>query len=103
MISYGERGLGINLEPLPSLARLIAELPEVRAARWIGVADELGGMAALLSSEFEDPHLIPSDETPLLAVEPATHFPGGVGAGVENLFIVTPDGGVELREAFGAR
>jgi Xaa-Pro aminopeptidase len=59
-------------------------------------------------SGFEDPHLIQSDETPLenwmlLAVEPGIYFPGGVGARVENLFIVTPDGGVELRDAFGAR
>jgi Xaa-Pro aminopeptidase len=63
---------------------------------------------ALGLSGFEDPHLIPSDETPLenwmvLAVEPGIYFPGGVGARVENLFIVTPDGGVELRDAFGAR
>jgi Xaa-Pro aminopeptidase len=63
---------------------------------------------ALGVSGFEDPHLIPSDETPLenwmvLAVEPGIYFPGGVGARVENLFIVTPHGGVELRDAFGAR
>ena len=295
VISYGERGFGINLEPLPLLAGVIAELPEVRAARRIGVADEVGGMAALLRSAsdaqqvdamepiwrirlvkdrdelvkvlhsyelcwighaavaeraqqpgvteielfsaalsaaqnahgspiefttdllsgpktaevccpihvasprvvhagepvvadialgaggywgdsaethisgdneevselrsrlleiladstellrpgntgaeiyesvskqildafpggefphhvghglalsgFEDPHLIPSDHTGLenwmvLAVEPGIYFPGGVGARVENLFIVTPDGGVELRDAFAAQ
>jgi Xaa-Pro aminopeptidase len=62
----------------------------------------------LALSGFEDPHLIPSDRTPLenwmvLAVEPGIYFPGGIGARVENLFIVTPDGGVELRDAFGVR
>jgi Xaa-Pro aminopeptidase len=62
----------------------------------------------LALSGFEDPHLIPSDHTPLenwmvLAVEPGIYFPGGIGARVENLFIVTPDGGVELRDAFSAR
>jgi Xaa-Pro aminopeptidase len=62
----------------------------------------------LALSAFEDPHLIASDHTPLenwmvLAVEPGIYFPGRVGARVENLFVVTPDGGVELRDAFGAR
>jgi Xaa-Pro aminopeptidase len=62
----------------------------------------------LALSGFEDPHLIASDHTPLqnwmvLAVEPGIYFPGRVGARVENLFVVTPDGGVELRDAFGAR
>jgi Xaa-Pro aminopeptidase len=65
-----------------------------------------GGHALGLTS-FEDPHLIPSDETPLeswmaLAVEPGVYFPGRFGARVENVFIVTPDGGVELRDAMGA-
>ncbi len=59
-------------------------------------------------SAFEDPHLIPSDTTPLenwmvIAVEPGIYFPGHLGVRVENLYLVTPDGGVELREAFGAR
>ncbi len=62
-----------------------------------------GGHALGLSS-FEDPHVIPSDETPLeswmvLAVEPGVYFPGRFGARVENVFVVTPQGGVELREA----
>jgi len=66
-----------------------------------------GGHALGLSS-FEDPHLIPSDETPLeswmvVAIEPGVYFPGRVGARVENVFVVTPDGGVELRDAMAAR
>jgi Xaa-Pro aminopeptidase len=59
-------------------------------------------------SAFEDPHLIPSDETPLeswmvIAIEPGVYFPGRIGARVENVYVVTPDGGVELRDAMAAR
>ena len=61
-----------------------------------------GGHALGLTS-FEDPHLIPSDTMPfepwmVLAVEPGAYFPGRYGARVENVFAVTPNGGVELRE-----
>jgi len=60
-----------------------------------------GGHGLGLGS-FEDPHLIPSDTTPfeswmVIAVEPGVYFPGRYGARVENVFVVTPDGGVELR------
>lgn len=79
---------------------------------------------------FEDPHLIPSDDTPfepwmVIAVEPGVYFPGAAsvggkaadvrpedrfasgdpgryGARVENVFVVTPDGGVELRRLLAA-
>ena len=59
-------------------------------------------------SAFEDPHMIPSDHTPLenwmlICLEPGVYFSGRIGARVENAFIVTPDGGVELRDAMGAR
>jgi Xaa-Pro aminopeptidase len=37
----------------------------------------------------------------VVAVEPGVYFPGRIGARVENVFVVTPDGGVELRRAFG--
>lgn len=65
-----------------------------------------GGHALGLTS-FEDPHIIPSDTTPfepwmVLAVEPGVYFPGRYGARVENVFVVTPDGGVELRKALGS-
>ncbi len=70
-----------------------------------GESPHHGGHALGLTG-FEDPHLIPSDVTPLepwmvLAVEPGVYFPGRYGVRVENVFIVTPDGGVELRKAFG--
>ena len=58
-------------------------------------------------SAFEDPHIIPTDHTVLenwmlLAVEPGIYFDGRNGARVENIFLVTPDGGLELRKAMGA-
>ena len=63
-----------------------------------------GGHGVGLGS-FEDPHVIPADETPLeagmvLAIEPGVYFPGRYGARVEEIFVVTEGGGVELREAF---
>ena len=47
--------------------------------------------------------MIPSDTTPfepwmVLAIEPGVYFPGGYGARVENIFVVTPAGGIELRD-----
>jgi Xaa-Pro aminopeptidase len=66
-----------------------------------------GGHGLALTA-FEDPHIIPSDNMPLenwmlIAIEPGVYFPGRVGARVENVYIVTPGGGVELRDALGAR
>jgi Xaa-Pro aminopeptidase len=64
-----------------------------------------GGHGVGLSG-FEDPHVIPADETPLeagmvLAIEPGVYFPGRYGARVEEIFVVTDGGGVELRKAVG--
>jgi Xaa-Pro aminopeptidase len=55
-------------------------------------------------SVFDDPHVIPSDEHRLenwmvLALEPGIYLPGQFGVRRENLFLVTPDGGVELTRA----
>lgn len=52
-------------------------------------------------SGFEYPHLIPSDDSVveadmILALEPGVYFPGRFGARVEQLFLVTADGGLEL-------
>jgi Xaa-Pro aminopeptidase len=65
-----------------------------------------GGHALGLTS-FEDPHLIPSDTRPfepgmVLAAEPGVYLPNRYGARVENVFLVTDDGAVELRAAFRA-
>ncbi len=55
-------------------------------------------------SVFDDPHVIPSDRQRLanwmvLALEPGVYLPGRFGVRRENLFLVTPHGGVELTEA----
>ena len=55
-------------------------------------------------SVFDDPHVIPSDASVLeswmvLALEPGVYLPGRFGVRKENLFLVTPDGAVELTEA----
>jgi Xaa-Pro dipeptidase len=64
-----------------------------------------GGHGVGLGS-FDDPHIIPADPTlfeagMVLAMEPGVYFPGRFGARVEELFVVTAAGGVELREALG--
>lgn len=51
---------------------------------------------------FEDPHLIPGQQMPLaagmvIAVEPGVYLPGAFGVRVENVYLVTEAGGVDLR------
>ncbi len=79
----------------------------VREAFPDGELPHHGGHALGLTS-FEDPHVIPSDETTLeswmvIALEPGVYVPGRFGARVENVFVVTPAGGLELRERDGDR
>ena len=55
---------------------------------------------------FEDPHLIPADQTPLregmvIAVEPGVYLPGRFGVRVENVYLVTEAGGVDLSSRHG--
>ena len=52
----------------------------------------------------DDPHVIPSDAGVLeswmvLALEPGVYLPGRFGVRKENLFLVAPDGAVELAGA----
>ncbi len=80
-------------------ARILAAFPG-------GEFPHHGGHALGVTS-FEDPHVVPSDTTPLepwmvIAIEPGVYFPGRYGARVENVFVVGPESGaVELREALG--
>jgi Xaa-Pro aminopeptidase len=76
--------------------RILAAWPE-------GEFPHHGGHGVGLSV-FDDPHVIPSDEQRLeswmvLALEPGIYLPGQFGVRRENLFLVTPDGGVELTKA----
>jgi Xaa-Pro aminopeptidase len=58
------------------------------------------------TAAHEPPHLVPTESARLevgqvVAIEPGVYFPGRIGARVEELFVVTSAGGVELRTAFG--
>jgi Xaa-Pro aminopeptidase len=64
-----------------------------------------GGHGVGLGS-VDDPHVIPSDTTALeagmvLALEPGVYYQGRYGARVEEMYVVTDAGGVELREHNG--
>jgi len=79
---------------------------EIEATFPAGEFPHHGGHGVGLSS-FEDPHVIPGDETPLepgmvIALEPGVYFPGRFGVRVERLYVVAADGGVELRDAVGS-
>jgi|688.fasta_scaffold22897_11 Xaa-Pro aminopeptidase len=93
-----------RLVPGTTGAGLFAEIEtEIRAAFPEGEFPHHGGHGLGIGC-FEDPHLIPADTRPLeagmiIAVEPGVYFPGRFGARVENVFVVTEAGGVELRAA----
>lgn len=65
-----------------------------------GVFDHHGGHGIGIGVG-EDPQLIPAQPMPLeagmvLALEPAIYFPGRFGVRVEDVYAVTPDGGVRV-------
>jgi Xaa-Pro aminopeptidase len=58
-------------------------------------------------SVFEDPHLIPADETPLregmvIAVEPGVYVAGRFGVRIERIYLITPDGATDLLSLHGS-
>ena len=93
-----------ELVPGATGAEVFDEPPHPRRRRRCpGASCRITAVTPLGLTSFEDPHLIPSDTIPfepwmVLAVEPGVYFPGRYGARVENIFVVTPEGGVELRE-----
>lgn len=94
---------GAALVPGATGAEIFRLVDERIRAAYPGAEFPHHGGHALGLTSFEDPHLIPSDSRPfepwmVLAVEPGAYFPGRFGARVENVFVVTPEGGVELRE-----
>ena len=57
-------------------------------------------------TSFEDPHLIPADQTRLragmvIAVEPGVYLPGRFGVRMENVYAVTEEGGKDLLSMHG--
>jgi Xaa-Pro aminopeptidase len=96
---------GTELVPGATGAEIFRAMAERIAEAFPGGEFPHHGGHALGLTSFEDPHLIPGVETPLvpgmvLAVEPGVYFADRWGARVENVFVVTSSGGVELREAF---
>ncbi len=87
-------------------AAVFGGMRERIAAAWPdGEFPHHGGHGVGLSV-FDDPHVIPSDSQVVqswmvMALEPGVYLPGRFGVRRENLFLVTPDGGVELAEAVG--
>jgi Xaa-Pro aminopeptidase len=74
------------------------------AAAWPGGEFPHHGGHGVGLSVCDDPHVIPADAGVLeswmvLALEPGVYLPGRFGVRKENLFLVTPDGAVELAEA----
>jgi Xaa-Pro aminopeptidase len=91
-----------ELVPGATGAAVFANMNERITAAFPGGEFPHHGGHALGLTSFEDPHVIPSDATPLepwmvIAVEPGVYFPERFGARVENVFVVAPGGGVELR------
>lgn len=48
VVGYGDLGFGFELQPLPGLVAALAEVPAVRDAGRLGLADGLGGLGPLL-------------------------------------------------------
>ena len=100
------RSAAAQLVPGATGADVFAEMHRrIMSAFPAGEFPHHGGHGIGLGS-FEDPHVIPTDTTPLetgmvIALEPGVYFAGRSGARVEELYVVTADGGVELREAVG--
>jgi Xaa-Pro dipeptidase len=74
------------------------------AAAWPGGEFPHHGGHGVGLSVFDDPHVIPADDSVLeswmvLALEPGVYLPGRFGVRKENLYLVTPDGAVELAGA----
>lgn len=78
---------------------------QIKAAWPDGEFPHHGGHGVGLSV-FDDPHVIPADSSTVqswmvMALEPGVYLPGRFGVRKENLFLVTPDGAVELTQAMG--
>ena len=87
-------------------AAVFGGMRERIAAAWPdGEFPHHGGHGVGLSV-FDDPHVIPSDSQVLeswmvMALEPGVYLRGRFGVRRENLFLVTPEGAIELAEAVG--
>jgi Xaa-Pro aminopeptidase len=98
---------GRLLVPGATGGKLFGRLSDAILADFPGSEFPHHGGHGLGLGNFEDPHIRPGDDLPfeegmVIAVEPGAYFPGRFGVRVENVFLVTASGGVELRQALGA-
>ena len=95
-----------DLRPGRTGAEVFRALRARIAARFPQGAFPHHGGHGLGTTAHEPPHLVPTEAAKLeqwqvVALEPGVYFPGRVGARIEELYLVTAAGGVELRTAFG--
>jgi Xaa-Pro aminopeptidase len=95
-----------SLRPGRSGAAVFADLHQAILARFPDGEFPHHAGHGLGTAAHEPPHLVPTETATLdawqvIALEPGVYMPGRIGARIEELYLVTPDGGVELRTAFG--
>jgi len=95
-----------SLRPGRSGAAVFAELHRGIVARFPDGEFPHHAGHGLGTAAHEPPHLVPTetatlDEWQVIALEPGVYLPGRIGARIEELYLVTGGGGVELRTVFG--
>ena len=90
------------LRPGARCSDVFAQVAQAIAERHPGGSFPHHGGHGVGVTNFEDPHLIPADDSRLeegmvIAVEPGVYFAGRFGVREEDNYLVTSEGGVELR------
>jgi Xaa-Pro dipeptidase len=96
------------LRPGARCSDIFARIAEAIEQRHPGGSFPHHGGHGVGITSFEDPHLIPADGSTLeegmvIAIEPGVYFAGRYGVREEDDYLVTRDGGIELRQLAGAR
>lgn len=90
-----------RLRPGVRCSDIFSQIAEAIAARHPGGSFPHHGGHGVGVTNFEDPHLIPADDSTLeegmvIAVEPGVYFAGRFGVREEDNYLVTSAGGIEL-------
>jgi Xaa-Pro aminopeptidase len=91
-----------QLRPGETGAAIYAYVADAIATRFPDASYPHHAGHAIGMTAIETPRLIPADETPfengmVFSIEPGAYFHDRWGARVEKTYVVTPDGGLELR------